>query len=126
MNPTEILGGLLTGGIIGALTATHVLDRTLQWCFVGYLLVLLAIILSRPPRPKTEADGDVTDDPALHRASLCAIGAVAGWSSGFLGIGGGLAITTLMTALMKVSQHRSQAMSLAVTALPATLPAALF
>jgi uncharacterized membrane protein YfcA len=31
-----------------------------------------------------------------------------------------------MTALMKVSQHRSQAMSLAVTALPVTLPAALF
>ena len=67
----------------------------------------------------------ITEDPPLHWASLCAIGAVAGWSSGFLGIGGGLAITALMTALMKVSQHRSQAMSLAVTALPVTLPAAL-
>jgi uncharacterized membrane protein YfcA len=31
-----------------------------------------------------------------------------------------------MTALMKISQHRAQAMSLAVTALPVTLPAALF
>jgi uncharacterized membrane protein YfcA len=53
------------------------------------------------------------------------IGAIAGWSSGFLGIGGGLAITALMTGLLKISQHRSQAASLAVTALPVTLPAAL-
>jgi uncharacterized protein len=117
--------GFGIGGIGGALLATHVSDRSLQWCFVGYLLVLLAIILSRP-RPKAEAGGDIAGDPPLHWAALCAIGAVAGWSSGFLGIGGGLAITALMTALMKVSQHRSQAMSLAVTALPVTLPAALF
>ena len=61
----------------------------------------------------------------LHWASLAAIGAVASWSSGFLGIGGGLAITALMTGLLKISQHRYQAMSLAVTALPVTLPAAL-
>ena len=56
---------------------------------------------------------------------LAAIGAVAGWSSGFLGIGGGLAITALMAGIAKLSQHRAQAMSLAVTALPVTLPAAL-
>jgi uncharacterized membrane protein YfcA len=117
--------GFCIGGIVGALLATHVPDHALQWCFVGYLLVLLAIILSRPPRPKVEAGTDVADDPPLHWTSLCAIGAVAGWSSGFLGIGGGLAITALMTALMKISQHRSQATSLAVTALPVTLPAAL-
>jgi uncharacterized protein len=117
--------GFCFGGIIGALLATHVPDRTLQWCFVGYLLVLLTIIVSRPPRPRTQADPDTTAEPPLHWAALCAIGAVAGWSSGFLGIGGGLAITALMTALMKVSQHRAQAMSLAVTALPVTLPAAL-
>jgi uncharacterized membrane protein YfcA len=118
--------GFGVGGIVGALLATHVADRTLQWCFVGYLLILLTIILSRPPRAKTQIDVDVSDDPPLHWAALCGIGAVAGWSSGFLGIGGGLAITALMTALMKISQHRSQAMSLAVTALPVTLPAALF
>jgi uncharacterized protein len=53
------------------------------------------------------------------------IGAIACWSSGFLGIGSGLAITALMTGLLKISQHRSQAASLAVTALPVTLPAAL-
>jgi uncharacterized protein len=45
---------------------------------------------------------------------------------GRLGIGGGLAITALMTGLMNISQHRAQAVSLAVTALPVALPAALF
>jgi uncharacterized protein len=117
--------GFCIGGIVGALLATHVPDHTLQWCFVGYLLLLLTIIVLRPPRRGTEADADTSAEPTLHWAALCAIGAVAGWSSGFLGIGGGLAITALMTALMKVSQHRAQAMSLAVTALPVTLPAAL-
>jgi uncharacterized protein len=68
---------------------------------------------------------DVPEDVPLHWAALAAIGAVAGWSSGFLGIGGGLAITALMAGLLKISQHRAQAVSLAVTALPVTLPAAL-
>ena len=122
--------GFCIGGGIGALLAVHVSDHALQWSFVAYLLVLLTLILLRPPRPKTAQtkaapDADVPDDIPLHWASLCAVGAVAGWSSGFLGIGGGLAITALMSGLVKITQHRAQAMSLAVTALPVTLPAAV-
>jgi uncharacterized membrane protein YfcA len=117
--------GFGVGGCIGALLAVHVSDRTLQWSFVGYLTILLAIVVLRPPRAKVEGSADINDELPLHWASLVAIGTVAGWSSGFLGIGGGLAITALMTGLLKISQHRSQAMSLAVTALPVTLPAAL-
>jgi uncharacterized membrane protein YfcA len=118
--------GFCVGGAIGALLAGHVSGRVLQWCFVGYLLLLLAIMLLRSPRVKAEGIGDVPDDVPLSWASLAAIGAVAGWSSGFLGIGGGLAITALMAGIAGISQHRAQAMSLAVTALPVTLPAALF
>jgi uncharacterized protein len=118
--------GFCIGGIVGALLANHVSDRALQWSFVAYLLILITIIVLRSPRPKQEGDADFPEDASLHWGSLCAIGVVAGWSSGFLGIGGGLAITALMTALMKISQHRSPATSLAVTALPVTLPAALF
>jgi uncharacterized membrane protein YfcA len=117
--------GFCVGGCIGALLATNVSDRALQWTFAGYLAILIAIVLLRPPRPKTEGTGDVPDDPPVHWTLLAAIGAVAGWSSGFLGIGGGLAITALMAGLAKITQHRAQAMSLAVTALPVTLPAAL-
>ena len=45
-------------------------------------------------------------------------------SSGLLGIGGGLAITVLGGAILKLRQHQAQALSLATTALPLTLPAA--
>ncbi len=117
--------GFAVGGCVGALLATHVSDRALQWTFVGYLVILEAIVILRPPRPKVEGTADESQDQPLHFASLSAIGAIAGWSSGFLGIGGGLAITALMAGLLKISQHRSQAVSLAVTALPVTLPAAL-
>jgi hypothetical protein len=120
-----LAAGFCIGGCIGALLATHMSDRVLQWSFVGYLTILLAIVLLRPARPRVEGSADAPEDVPLHWASLTAIGAVAGWSSGFLGIGGGLAITALMAGLLKISQHRSQAMSLAVTALPVTLPAAL-
>jgi uncharacterized membrane protein YfcA len=117
--------GFAIGGCIGALLATHVPDRALQWTFVGYLVILETIVILRPPHPKPQGTADDSKDAPLHWTSLAAIGAVAGWSSGFLGIGGGLAITALMAGLLKVSQHRSQAVSLAVTALPVTLPAAL-
>ena len=122
---TWLATGFAIGGCVGALLATHVPDRALQWTFVGYLAILLAIVILRPPRPKVDGTADGPDDKTLSWAALAAIGAVAGWSSGFLGIGGGLAITALMAGLLKVSQHRSQAVSLAVTALPVTLPAAL-
>jgi uncharacterized membrane protein YfcA len=117
--------GFAVGGCVGALLATHVSDRALQWTFVGYLIILLAIVILRPPRPRLEGSAEASEDLPLPWAALASIGAIAGWSSGFLGIGGGLAITALMTGLLKVSQHRSQAVSLAVTALPVTLPAAL-
>ena len=117
--------GFAAGGCAGALLATRVADRALQWTFVGYLIILLAIVLLRPPRRHAEGATAPAEDSGLPWAALATIGAIAGWSSGFLGIGGGLAITALMTGLLKVSQHRSQAASLAVTALPVTLPAAL-
>jgi hypothetical protein len=120
-----LAAGFCVGGCIGALLATNVPDRALQWTFAGYLAILITIVVLRPPRRKADGDADVPEDVPVHWALLAAIGVVAGWSSGFLGIGGGLAITALMAGLAKITQHRAQAMSLAVTALPVTLPAAL-
>ena len=117
--------GFCAGGAVGALFATHVPDRVLQWCFVGYLLILLALILLRPSRAKPDQVADASVIPPLHWGLLAAIGGIAGASSGFLGIGGGLAITALMAGMAGISQHRAQAISLAVTALPVTLPAGL-
>jgi hypothetical protein len=120
---TWLAAGFAIGGCVGAVLATLVPDRLLQWTFVGYLVILTAVVMLRPPRGDAAQGSDA--EPILPVAGLLAIGAVAGWSSGFLGIGGGLAITALMSTLVKLSQHRAQAVSLAVTALPVTLPAAL-
>lgn len=121
-----LAAGFCVGGGVGAVLANQVADRALQWCFVGYLLLLLTLMLVRSPRSGSGAVEDVTEDRVLPWTALAGIGAVAGASSGFLGIGGGLAITALMVGVAALSQHRAQAMSLAVTALPVTLPAALF
>ena len=82
-------------------------------------------MILRSSRARREGADDTQEEPSPHWVMLGAVGAVAGWSSGFLGIGGGLAITALMAGIAGLSQHRAQAMSLAVTALPVTLPAAL-
>ena len=72
-------------------------------------------------RPETAKDGPAV---MLGAATLLGVGIVSGLSSGLLGIGGGLAITAILAAGMKVPQHVAQALALAVTTLPLTLPAA--
>jgi hypothetical protein len=52
------------------------------------------------------------------------VGAFAGFSSGFLGIGGGLAMTVGLTAWLKVPQRQAQMVGLALLAAPVKLPAA--
>jgi hypothetical protein len=62
--------GFCIGGGIGAMLATHVSDRALQWSFVGYLLILLVIIVSRPPRSRVESGVDIPEDVPLNWAGV--------------------------------------------------------
>jgi uncharacterized membrane protein YfcA len=66
--------GFAVGGCVGALLATHVSDRALQWTFVGYLVILEAIVILRPPRRTVEGAAEESQDMPLHWASLGAIG----------------------------------------------------
>ena len=112
--------GFIIGGVVGAIGAGGLSDRALRWSFVFYLLILAAIAALRGRSPSS-----MPDEPATaHWAALVAIGVVAGLSSGVLGIGGGLAVTALSTTLLHLGQHRAQAMSLILTLLPLTIPAA--
>jgi hypothetical protein len=117
--------GFAAGGILGAMLAGGISDLTLRWSFVGYLVVLMTLMFLSDRRRAASEHEPAPDNGAAIWMVLVAIGFVGGLSSGFLGIGGGLAITALMSTVIKVSQHRAQAFSLAVTALPLTLPAAL-
>jgi uncharacterized membrane protein YfcA len=91
--------------------------------FVGYLLILMTLAVLK----KSNATNVHSEPQDLRRSPfviLIAIGIIAGISSGLLGIGGGLAITSLSVVLLGKNQHEAQALSLAITALPLTLPAA--
>jgi uncharacterized protein len=124
-------GGFVGGGIVGALLASGIAAGGLRWGFVGYLILLEVVLIVRSPR--TPADARLGTQAAsqpgglpsrLSMGGLVVVGLVAGMSSGLLGIGGGLAITALGSAILQLRQHQAQALSLATTALPLTLPAA--
>jgi uncharacterized protein len=67
----------------------------------------------------------VDQGPArLPPLALIAGGVAAGFSSGFLGIGGGLAMTAGLAAGLKVPQHQAQLISLTIGVIPTTIPAA--
>ena len=119
-----LAAGFLVGGVAGAFAAGGVPDRALRWIYVGYLAALTVTLLVRRRR-KTSAPGEDGDEAiALHWAALLAVGAVAGFSSGFLGIGGGLATTVGLHAVLGLAQHQAQLVSLILSIVPTTAPAA--
>jgi hypothetical protein len=60
----------------------------------------------------------------LHWAALLTVGSFAGLSSGFLGIGGGLATVVGLNAALGVPQRQAQMISLALSLIPTTIPSA--
>ena len=113
--------GFVIGGIAGALGAGAVPGPVLRWLFVAYLVVLGTLAALHPER---DVPAEASPPATLGIAAPIGTGIVSGLSSGLLGIGGGLAITALLGAGMKVPQHQAQALGLAITTLPLTLPSA--
>jgi uncharacterized membrane protein YfcA len=114
--------GFLAGGAGGGSVAAAVSDTVLQWTYVVYLIALIALLTLRRDRK----DGN---DEAKHRDDLLwlplfLIGTLAGFSSGFMGIGGGLAITVGLAAGLRVPQHQAQLVSLIFSVIPTNIPAA--
>jgi uncharacterized protein len=114
--------GFIAGGPLGAILARLCTDRALRWMYVGYLLLLAVLATVKKSKPGPQPIVSATKSRPI--APLLFIGLVAGTSSGLLGIGGGLAITALSVLLLHRDQHTAQALSLAITMLPLTLPAA--
>jgi uncharacterized membrane protein YfcA len=115
--------GFLIGGAGGAKAAAAASRVFLQWTFVLYLIMLGAIVVARPPGHQLDS-ADAPEVPPVSPAALLVVGAFAGFSSGFLGIGGGLAITVGLSAWLKVPQRVAQMISLALLVVPLTIPAA--
>ena len=115
--------GFLAGGIAGALAAVGVSSAVLRWTYVVYLSALDAMLVLRRERQPAESAAANHSGP-IHWSALLLVGLLAGFSSGFLGIGGGLAITVGLTSWLRVPQHQSQMVSLVISIIPTTIPAA--
>jgi uncharacterized protein len=115
--------GFLFGSVAGALAADATSGAFLRWTYVLYLIALGALLVVRRPGAKTEAPIE-NFVGHIHRAALLGVGLLAGFSSGFLGIGGGLAITVGLSAGLKVPQRQAQLVSLMFSVIPTTIPAA--
>jgi uncharacterized protein len=114
--------GFLIGGIGGAKGAGYVSAAALQWTYVAYLIGLDALLLLREPDAADDDCGGAIYEPPWR--ALLAVGLFAGLSSGFLGIGGGLATTVGLSAVLGVPQRQAQNSSLVLSLIPTTLPAA--
>jgi uncharacterized membrane protein YfcA len=110
-------------GVGGAFAAGSVSGAALRWTYVVYLFALDAmLILRRQDQSPRQVAENYSGE--IHWLALLTVGVVAGFSSGFLGIGGGLAITVGLTAWLRVPQHQSQMVSLVISIIPTTIPAA--
>jgi uncharacterized protein len=115
--------GFLAGGVTGAVAANFVSGTVLRWAYVAYLVALDAMLIVHGQRTeKVQEESDAT--PNLHWAALLTVGLSAGLSSGFLGIGGGLATVVGLSAVLGVPQHQAQMVSLVVSLVPTTIPSA--
>jgi uncharacterized membrane protein YfcA len=119
----SLAAGMLVGSTVGAIVAAHASSSVLRWSYVGYLTALdLLLILRSAPRQR--ASDAQAGDRAIAASPLLLVGLLAGLSSGFLGIGGGLAIVAGLTAWLKMPQHQAQMIGLILTIMPTTLCAA--
>lgn len=114
--------GFVLGGAIGALLANGTASAILRWAYVIYLLLLDVLLLRRSSKRGAVETTVCAVDPSGF--ALLAVGSAAGVSSGFLGIGGGLATVVGLSAVLGMAQHRAQMISLALTLVPTTIPSA--
>jgi uncharacterized membrane protein YfcA len=113
--------GFPVGGIAGASLAARASAPVLQWSYVVYLTLLVALATHRssPSHSAGDGPGRAMRAPSL---GLVMVGLLAG--SGYLGIGGGLAVVVGLVGVFRMPQHQAQLMSLLLSLIPTTLPAA--
>lgn len=113
--------GFLAGGVAGAYAASLASAATLRWSYVAYLLLLDALLIARGRRSRDSQDAGPSD---LSFFALLSVGLAAGLSSGFIGIGGGLATVVGLSAVFGLAQHQAQMIGLMLSLIPATIPSA--
>jgi uncharacterized membrane protein YfcA len=116
--PAQAVLAIAAGAVSGALVFSHAGDGMEGWHLLALQALMygvLALVIS--PRRSDRSDGE----QSLPLAGLGGVGLVAGWSSGLLGVGGGLVMVPLMVQGLGIRVYQAIRLStLAVCASAAT------
>eukprot|EP01048_Picozoa_sp_COSAG05_P006917 COSAG05_NODE_468_length_9525_cov_30.402292_11_plen_275_part_00 len=124
------LAGAATA-VLGSLASSQAKPVLLKRATAAALICISPVIAFGRPRaapcagapfsPRAAADSQGDDAPPrprnINTVHFVAAGALAGFSQGFIGVGGGLVMTSLMTVATDMSQHAIIATALSATTL---------
>jgi uncharacterized protein len=99
--------GAVAGAQIGSWLLSRLPMRVLRWCFVAFLLVVIASLFVVVPT--RGGHFDISWGPGV---GLVALGVFTGILSGLLGVGGGIVVVPALTALFGTSDLVAKGTSL--------------
>ena len=116
--PTRAVLAIASGAIAGGLVFSRAGDGLEGWHLLGLQALMYGVLaLVIAPRRCDQSVARVQ----LPLAGLCGVGLVAGWSSGLLGVGGGLVMVPLMVQGLGIRVYQAIRLStIAVCASAAT------
>ena len=117
--PLKAVLAIGSGAVAGALMFSRAGNGLAGWQLLGLQALMYGILCAViAPRPQQTS----SDEPPLPLPGLMGVGLVAGWSSGLLGVGGGLVMVPLMVQGLGIRVY--QAIRLSTLAVCASAAAA--
>ena len=117
--PARAVLAIAAGAIGGALVFSHAGDGLKGWHLLGLQAAMYGVLAGVISPRRSDQEGGATPLPLL---GLSGVGLVAGWSSGLLGVGGGLVMVPLMVQGLGIRVY--QAIRLSTIAVCASAAAA--
>jgi len=118
--PKQAVLAIAAGAITGSLVFSHAGNVLQGWHLLGLQAAMYGVLAGViSPR---RSDQNEADAPPLPLLGLSGVGLVAGWSSGLLGVGGGLVMVPLMVQGLGIRVY--QAIRLSTIAVCASAAAA--
>ena len=102
-----LAGGSIVGAPIGTRLLARLPKRVLQWTFIGFLVVVIALLFVVIPDRDARVHVDL-----VNGAALVGVGLVAGVLAGLLGIGGGIVVVPALVMLFGASDVVAKGTSL--------------
>ena len=102
-----LAAGSIVGAPIGAWLLARLSKRVLQWAFIGFLVVVIALLFVVIPDRASVVRVDV-----VNGIALVAVGVAAGVLAGLLGIGGGIVVVPALVLLFGASDVVAKGTSL--------------